>query len=53
MGHQLSQFICMQYLPEYNADFITYKYFPKTDHSLHLYIFKSVSHFTRNYRQKK
>jgi len=52
MGHQLSQFTYMQYLPEYNADFIPYKYFLKTDHSLHLCIFKSVSHFTTNYRQK-
>ena len=52
MGLQLSQFTRMQYLNEYNADFRTYKYFLKTNHSLHLYIYKSVSHFTRNHHQK-
>jgi len=52
MGHQLSKFTYMPYLPKYNADFIPYKYFLKIDHSLHLCIFKSVRQVTRNYRQK-
>ena len=42
----------MLYLLEYNADFTSYKYFLKTDYSLHLCIFKFVSHFTRYSQQK-